>query len=157
MVIGDLLDVTIKRKASDLHLTVGYPPMLRVDGKLTALGSVDLTDEINESLIFSFLRPDQKELLLKEKEIDISFTHETNNRFRINLFYELGHIAGAFRLIPSDIRTIEELGLPPICHEFTKLSQGLILMTGPTGQGKTTSIAAILEEINEQYAKNIVT
>jgi twitching motility protein PilT len=157
MVIEDLFDLTIKRNASDLHLSVGYAPVIRVDGNLSTLGTVELTEEMVHELIYSILADDQKQALEKDKELDMSYTHSSGNRFRINIFYELGHIAGAFRLIPQVIRTVEELGLPTICHEFTKLNQGLILVTGPTGQGKTTTLAAILQEINVLYTKNIIT
>ncbi len=157
MVIEDLLDLTIKRNASDLHLTVDYPPVIRVDGRLSNLGTVDLTDEMCENLIMPILTDTQKNLLKRDKELDLSYTHSSGNRFRINIFYERGHLAGAFRLIPSTIRSIEELGLPPIAHEFAKLSQGLILVTGPTGQGKTTTLASIIKEINELYSRNIIT
>ena len=157
MVIEDLLDLTIKRNASDLHLTVDYPPIVRVDGKLSELGTVPLTDEIAQHLILPILSEEQLKFLNTDKEIDLSYTHSTNNRFRINVFYERGHIAASFRLIPSVIRSVEDLGLPPIFHELSKLSQGLILVTGPTGQGKTTTIASIIQEINMFYSKNIIT
>ena len=157
MVIEDLLGLVIKRKASDLHLAVNYPPIIRVDGVLSNLGAVVLSDDVIEGLLFSLLDEKQTSTLKGQKELDLSHTHASGDRFRINMFYEKGHLSAAFRLIPSAIKTIEELGLPPICHEFAKLSQGLILVTGPTGQGKTTTLAAIIQEINELYSKNIVT
>lgn len=147
----------MRLKASDLHLIFGYPPMLRVDGKLAPVaGSQTLTREDTEALIYQILNSAQKELLLTNKEVDFSIDADTG-RFRANVYYQKGSIAADFRLIPNTIRTIDQLGLPSICHDFAKLRQGFILVTGPTGHGKSTTLASIINEINETKAHHIVT
>lgn len=157
MLIQELLELTIKRQASDLHLTVGYPPILRINGRLTRIGDEEFTKDTCSTVILSLLSDVQKSVLEKQKELDLSYSLPTGNRFRINVFHERGHLAAAFRLISSHIRSIDELGLPKVCHEFVNLTQGLVLLTGPTGQGKTTSIAAIIQEINSNHARHIIT
>lgn len=153
-----LLDEVIKRKASDLHLQVGLPPMLRVDGTLLAVtGSLPLDEEGIESLIFSILDEDQKQILLKDKEFDFSFAFGDLGRFRVNAFHERGNLAAALRLIPNEIITIEQLGLPEIVNKFASYPRGLVLVTGPTGSGKSTSLAALIHKINVEQKKHIIT
>lgn len=153
-----LLEEVIKQKASDLHIQVGLPPMLRVDGSLKpASGSETLTEEMAESLIFAILDEDQKQILLKDKEFDFSFAFGDLGRFRVNAFHERGNIAAALRLIPNDIKTIEQLGLPQIVNKFADYPRGLVLVTGPTGSGKSTSLAAFINKINHERACHIVT
>src|SRR5206468_1699103 len=114
-----LLEEVIKKKASDLHLQVGLPPMLRIDGVLTPVPGTDmLTEETVELLVFSILDEDQKQILLKDKEFDFSFAFGDLGRFRVNAFHERGNMAAALRLIPNEILTIEQLGLPPIVNKF---------------------------------------
>src|SRR3982750_827670 len=138
-----LLEEVVKRKASDLHLQVGLPPMLRVDGSLTAVtGAEALTEEAVETLIFAILDEDQKQILLKDKEFDFSFAFGDLGRFRVNAFHERGNMAAALRLIPNEILTIEQLGMPQIVNKFAEYPRGLVLVTGPTGSGKSTSLAA---------------
>ena len=153
-----LLEEVVKKKASDLHLQVGLPPMLRVDGKLTPISGADLlSDEAVETLIFAILDEDQKQILLKDKEFDFSFAFGDLGRFRVNAFHERGNLAAALRLIPNEILTIEQLGLPPIVAKFADYPRGLVLVTGPTGSGKSTSLAALIHKINMERAEHIIT
>jgi twitching motility protein PilT len=153
-----LLDEVIKKKASDLHLQVGLPPMLRVDGALTPVTGADVLDEeAIEALIFAILDEDQKQILLKDKEFDFSFAYGDLGRFRVNAFHERGNMAAALRLIPNEILTIEQLGLPPIVNKFADYPRGLVLVTGPTGSGKSTSLAALVHKINLEKATHIIT
>jgi len=153
-----LLEEVIKKKASDLHIQVGLPPMLRVDGTLLAIsGTEKLTEETVEALIFAILDEDQKQILLKDKEFDFSFAFGDLGRFRVNAFHERGNLAAALRLIPNEILTIEQLGLPPIVNKFADYPRGLVLVTGPTGSGKSTTLAALLHKINMERAAHVVT
>jgi len=156
--IEGLLEEVIKKKASDLHLQVGLPPMLRVDGALTpVVGTEPLTEESIEVLIFAILDEDQKQILLKDKEFDFSFAFGDLGRFRVNAYHERGNLAAALRLIPNEILTIEQLGLPPILNKFTDYPRGLVLFTGPTGSGKSTSLAAMIHKINAERSAHIIT
>lgn len=157
MNIKDLLKTTVDRNASDLHLVVGIPPTLRIDGILSPLDKKALTEEEAKELVDELLTDEQKELLLVNKEIDFSFAYEDEARFRVNAYHERGHLAAALRCLPVKIRSIEELNLPKICYQFTLLNQGFILVTGPTGHGKSTTLAAMLEEINQNRRCHIVT
>lgn len=153
-----LLEEVVKKKASDLHLQVGLPPMLRVDGKLMPINGADLlNDEAVETLIFAILDDDQKQILLKDKEFDFSFAFGDLGRFRVNAFHERGNLAAALRLIPNEILTIEQLGLPPIVNKFAELPRGLVLVTGPTGSGKSTTLAGMIHKINMERAEHIIT
>lgn len=153
-----LLEEVIKKKASDLHLQVGLPPMLRVDGALIpAAGADALTEEGVESLVFAILDEDQKQVLLKDKEFDFSFAFGDLGRFRVNAFHERGNMAAALRLIPNEILTIEQLGLPEIVNKFANYPRGLVLVTGPTGSGKSTTLAALIDRINSERADHIIT
>lgn len=156
MHIQDLLQLTIDRNASDLHLIAEYPAMLRIDGELSAVDHTALTGEIIDKLVSPLLNEEQKKLLASNRELDFSYGFGVG-RFRINLYFQKGVPAAAFRLIPLKIRGIDELGLPTICHSFAKLRQGFILVTGPTGHGKSTTIAAIIEEINLKIGGHILT
>ncbi|HVX47976.1 MAG TPA: type IV pilus twitching motility protein PilT [Candidatus Saccharimonadales bacterium] len=153
-----LLDEVIKKKASDLHIQVGLPPMLRVDGALAPVSGADpLTEEAVESLVFAILDEDQKQILLKDKEFDFSFAYGDLGRFRVNAFHERGNMAAALRLIPNEIPTIEQLGLPSIVNKFANYPRGLVLVTGPTGSGKSTTLASLVRKINEEKAVHIIT
>jgi twitching motility protein PilT len=153
-----LLEEVIKKKASDLHLQVGLPPMLRVDGKLGPVtGAEVLNDEAVETLVFAILDEDQKQILLKDKEFDFSFAFGDLGRFRVNAFHERGNLAAALRLITNDIMTVEQLGLPPIVSKFAYYARGLVLVTGPTGSGKSTTLAAMIHKINVERADHIIT
>src|SRR5437868_3177008 len=144
-----LLDEVVKRKASDLHLQVGLPPMIRIDGALTpAQSSAPLDEPTVETMVFSLLDEDQKQILLRDKEFDFSFAFGNLGRFRVNAFHERGNIAAAMRLISNEIRSIQQLGLPPILGKFADYPRGLVLVTGPTGSGKSSTLAALLDKIN---------
>ena len=156
--IEPLLDEVIKRKASDLHIQVGLAPILRVDGKLGPVpGTEVLNDEAVEALIFSILDEDQKQILLKDKEFDFSFAYGDLGRFRVNAFHERGNLAAALRLIPNELLSIEQLQLPQIVNKFAEFPRGLVLVTGPTGSGKSTTLAALVDKINRERAHHIVT
>jgi twitching motility protein PilT len=163
MEIHELLDLTIKNNASDLHLLPGIPPAIRIDGVLRYLASYPaVSPQEIETMLFSILKPEQKELLINNKEIDFSFgfgggTYGDLGRFRTNLYYQRGVLSAAFRFLLPNIRTVEELHLPKICHTFAGLKQGFVLVTGPTGHGKSTTLAAIINEINLSKAVHILT
>lgn len=153
-----LLEEVIKKKASDLHIQVGLPPMLRVDGALVPVsGATALDEEAVEALIFVILDDDQKQILLKDKEFDFSFAFGDLGRFRVNAFHERGNLAAALRLIPNELQTIEQLGLPQVVNKFAEYPRGLVLVTGPTGSGKSTSLAALIHKINTEQNKHIIT
>lgn len=156
--IETLLEEVIKRNASDLHLQVGLSPMLRVDGSLVAVsGAPILTEELVETLIFAILDDEQKQILLKDKEFDFSFAFGDLGRFRVNAFHERGNLAAALRLIPNEIRSVEQLGLPKVIEKFAEYPRGLVLVTGPTGSGKSTTLAALVDKINNDRPTHIVT
>lgn len=158
MEINELLEITINKKASDLHLLTGVPPILRIDGVLSPIpGKEPLSREATQQLVFSLVNEEQKEILLVNKEIDFSFPYQNKARFRVNAYHERDNLAAALRLIPLIIPEIDKLNLPKICHTFAKLRQGFILVTGPTGHGKSTTLAAIINEINQNRAVHIVT
>jgi twitching motility protein PilT len=132
--------------------------MLRVDGSLVPLtGQGKLSEETVENLVFSLLDEDQKQILLRDKEFDFSFAFGDLGRFRVNAFHERGNLAAAMRLIPNQIRSIEQLGLPPVLNKFTSYPRGLVLVTGPTGSGKSTTLAALVNKINDERAAHIIT
>jgi len=158
MEIKQLLQVVVDSNASDLHLIVGIPPMLRIDGVLAPIpGAGVLTPDIMGELLRQGLTNEQLERLNVNKEIDFSLSFSEKGRFRVNAYTQKNTYAAAFRLIPLNIPGIESLGLPPILHSFTTLRQGLVLVTGPTGHGKSTTLAAMLQEINKNRACHIVT
>lgn len=156
--IKELLELTIKEQASDLHLSVGHPPILRIFGRLTSLAKMKVLDSVDtQGLVFSLLSEEQKQRFLAVKEIDFSYNLEQKARFRVNIFFQKGTIAAAFRLIPNKILTIEELNLPPVLHKFSQSAQGFVLICGPSGHGKSTTLAAIIEEINHTRPVHIIT
>jgi twitching motility protein PilT len=156
--IDNLLEEVIKNKATDLHLSAGRPPILRIDGRLTLLDKKEvLSAEIVKNLSLSLLNKEQEEKFFINKDIDLSVTYKEKARFRVNVFQESGNIASALRYIPSKIHTIEELNLPPILHQFTQVSQGFFLVVGPSGHGKSTALAAMIDEINHSRQDHIVT
>jgi twitching motility protein PilT len=163
MEIQELLSLTIKNHASDLHLLVGIPPTFRIDGGLRPLSTYPvLRPEDVETMIYSLLTPEQKELLLSNKELDFSIGFgaqglSEEGRFRVNAYFQKGYLSAALRFLAPSVRTIEELSLPKVCHEFAKLKQGFVLVTGPSGHGKSSTLAAILNEINLTRAAHILT
>lgn len=156
--IESLLEECVRTKASDLHLQVGLPPILRIDGALQPVsGYGDMDEATVERLVFSTLEEDQKQILIKDKEFDYSFSFGDLGRFRVNAFHEKGNIAGAFRLIPNEIQSISELGMPSIVTSFADYPRGLVLVTGPTGSGKSTTLAALVDKINREKTAHIIT
>lgn len=153
-----LLEEVIKRKGSDLHLEVGIPPVIRVDGQLLPIpGQERLDEKAVETLIFGLLDDDQKEILLRDKEFDFSFAFGDLGRFRVNAFHERGNLAAALRLISNQIKNIQELGLPPVVSKFADYPRGLVLITGPTGSGKSSTLATLVDKINTEKAAHIIT
>jgi len=162
MDIQELFKTTIKEKASDLHLLAGVPPTLRIDGSLKFLSGMPLKQEEIEEMVNSLLTPAQKELLTANKELDFSFgvgggAYGDLGRFRTNLYYQRRCLAAAFRLLPPSILSLEDLHLPQILHTFSDLTSGLVLIAGPTGHGKSTTLASIINEINLKKAAHIIT
>lgn len=163
MDLNQLLEKAVSTNASDLHLLVGLPPVYRINGALQQLSSVaPLSEPILEQMIMSLLTPAQKEMFVTNRALDFSYgygggTYGDKGRFRVNIYFQRGTVAAAFRLLPPKVKTIEELRLPPICHRLSSLKQGFVLITGPTGHGKTTTIASIVNEINMTRAANILT
>lgn len=153
-----LLEECIKHNASDLHLQAGLPPVLRIDGVLRPMTTYPVLDDMMvQQLVFSTLDANQKVILKKDKEFDYSFAFGDLGRFRVNAFYERGNMAAAFRLIPNMIRSIEDLGLPGVVATFADRPNGLVLVTGPTGSGKSTTLAALIDKINTEKALHIIT
>lgn len=158
MTIQQLLEATIQRNASDLHLLVGSFPSLRINGEIIPItGSEKLTQSSLESVIFPVLLPFQKQVLTDTWELDFGLDFENKARFRVNLYKQKGTLAASLRLIPRQIKTLEELGLPVILTKVTDLKQGLVLVTGPTGHGKSTSLASFINIINQNRNAHIIT
>lgn len=153
-----LLEEVVRKRASDLHIQVSLPPMLRVDGSLVPVPGTEVLDEATvERLINAILDEDQQQVLAKDKEFDFSFAFGTMGRFRVNAFHERGNLAASLRLIPNEIKSITELGMPPAVLNFAEYPRGLVLVTGPTGSGKSTTLAAIVDKINTERAHHIIT
>lgn len=157
MNIDDLLRDTVTAKASDLHLTVGIPPMIRIWGKLTPLNHPALTAEDTFQLSYGMLNTFQKQKFEKNWELDLSYAVEGVGRFRVNVYRQRGSVGVACRVIPETIPSIEELNIPMVLKDLCRLPRGLILVTGPTGHGKSTSLAAMLDFINTERSAHIVT
>lgn len=156
--MNDLLEEVIKRNATDLHISVGRPPIFRIDGSLVISNDRPaLTPEHAKDLILSLLNEKQKENFIVNKEADLSVTYQEKARFRVNVYQESNNIAAAMRFIPSRVRTIEELNLPPILHQFSQASQGFFLVVGPSGHGKSTALAAMIDEINHTRQDHMIT
>jgi len=158
MKIDDILREGIKREASDVHIVCILPPIIRVNGKLEKLEEFgDITSEISENILMELLTDDQKARLSDDLALDFSHTIPNEGRFRCNYFYQRGTLAGVFRLISKKIPTVEELGLPVQIKEFATYPRGLVLVTGPTGSGKSTTLAAVINLINRNRGENIIT
>ncbi len=160
----ELFEHTLAGKASDLHLRVGVPPVIRVDGTLTFITQYNaVTSQEIEAMLMSIISDNQRELLINNRTLDFSYDyglneyHEPKARFRVNYFFQRGTLAAALRLLPAKVKTIEELSLPKACHTLASLKQGLVLVTGPTGHGKTTTLASMVNEINMTRTSNIIT
>ncbi|MEK7187813.1 MAG: PilT/PilU family type 4a pilus ATPase [Patescibacteria group bacterium] len=156
--LDELLLTTAKQNASDLHISVGRRPSLRLDGVLVPLQKEEIvTPEMAQGLIMNLLVPEQQKRFVDERQLDFAYSYEDKARFRANVYFQRGYMAAALRLIPPHVRTLEELSLPPILHDFSKLSQGFVLVVGPAGHGKSTTLAAILDEINHTRTDHIIT
>lgn len=155
--LEEMLLNVLKLDASDLHLSVGYKPTVRIDGVLLSLSDFSiLTAEHSRDLAYQLLG-ERREVFLAKKEIDFSYDFLGKARFRVNIFFEKGFLSSALRLIPAKIRTIEELNLPLVLHEIPKLKQGFVLLTGPSGHGKSTTLASLINEINSSRTEHIIT
>lgn len=152
-----LLKTMIERGASDLHLSTGSAAQIRIDGKMIPLNMPALTAADTKQLCYSVLTDAQKRKFEEENELDLSFGVKGLSRFRGNVFIQRGAAAGAFRAIPFEIKSFEELGLPPVVRTLSKKPRGLVLVTGPTGSGKTTTLAAIIDAINSERNEHIIT
>jgi twitching motility protein PilT len=155
---ADVLLQVLDRRASDLHITAGARPTVRVRGRLTALDEFPvLTPTDTREIVYSILGNDQRQKLETDWQVDLAYTIPNRARFRVNAYFQRSAIGAAFRLIPAEIVSIEKLGLPPIVHELTKKPRGFVLVTGPTGSGKSTSLASMIDEINETREEHIMT
>jgi twitching motility protein PilT len=154
---AEVLLSVMERQASDLHLTAGSPPMIRHHGKLHALDYPILTPQTTREVIYSILTNDQRQRLETDWQIDFAYSIPGRARFRVNSYFQRAALSAAFRLIPHEIPTLSELDLPPVIEEFTKKPRGFVLVTGPTGSGKSTTLAAMLNLINEVRQEHILT
>jgi len=155
--MSELFLLMHEKGASDLHLTAGAPPMLRLDGELAPTPFERLTADACQSLIFSLMTDSQRQRFEATNELDFAFGIKGLGRLRMNVYRQRGVVGTAIRSIPTRYKTFEELNLPPVVYEIMKLSKGLILVTGPTGSGKSTTLASIIQEINMKYPKHILT
>lgn len=155
--LDELLKQMKQHNASDLHLTSGSAPYMRVNGKMVKLNYRDVSQEVCQGLIFEILTENQKELFLANWDLDLSYPLEGVGRFRVNVFMQRKGIGAVLRLIPEEIETIEELGLPEQLHELIDVSEGLILVTGPTGSGKSTTLASLIHTINVNQQAHVIT
>ncbi len=155
--LHQLLRAMIDKGASDMHITTGAPPLLRIDGAIVPLKLPPLSPVETKQLCYSVLTEEQKIQFEKNKELDLSFGVKNLSRFRANIFLQRGAVSGAFRAIPFKILSFEELGLPPVIADLTSKPRGLILVTGPTGSGKSTTLASIIDRINSETRQHIMT
>ncbi len=155
--INDLLIEVLEREASDLHLTAGVPPMVRVNGDLYALDYPRLMPKDTQQLIYSILTQEQREQVERKKEYDLSYSVPGRSRFRVNVYFQRNSLSAAFRLIPMNIRGLQDLGMPIVLEELIKKPRGFIVVTGPTGSGKSTTLAALVDLINSTQAVHIMT
>jgi twitching motility protein PilT len=155
--LQQLLEEMIQKKASDLHITAGVPPVFRVDGELMQSAHDKLTPDMTQSLAYSILNDRQKKRFEMEQELDLSFGVQGLSRFRGNVFLQRGCVAMALRTIPWEIRTFADLGLPPVAAELASKPRGLVLVTGPTGSGKSTTLATMIDKVNSERRAHILT
>ncbi len=156
--LKELLALAVEKAASDLHISAGHPPTVRLMGKLSsAPGMAKLTPDDCKGLVFALMTESQKEKFLQEKEIDFSYNFENRNRFRINAFFQSGYVSCSLRLVPTKIQSMEELRLPSVLNRLTEKSQGLVLITGPSSHGKSTTLAGLVDKINKRDFRRIIT
>jgi twitching motility protein PilT len=146
-----------ERGASDLHMVIGFPPLLRLRGDLVPLDAQVLTPESNKQFLFGILNPDQQVALKEKRDLDKAYELDGVGRFRCNFLYQHRGIGAVFRLIPTDILTLDQLGMPDVVKKISAYERGLVLVTGPTGSGKSTTMAAIIDRINDTSAKHVIT
>ena len=154
---ADVLLEVLRLKASDLHLTAGSPPMVRQKGRLGALDYPALSPQQTREIIYSILTNDQRKRLENEWQIDFAYSIPGQGRFRVNAYFQRASLGAAFRLIPNEMPALEDLGLPPVLRDLTKKPRGFVLVTGPTGSGKSTTLAAMLDVINKERHEHIMT
>jgi twitching motility protein PilT len=156
--IDHLLEQMVARKASDLHITVGTPPAIRVNGEVVRLDEYAALDaEQTQQLLYRVLSSEQQKQLEIKRQIDFAHSVPGVARFRVNVYFQRESLGGAFRVIPEEIKTLEELGLPDSLHALAELPRGLVLVTGPTGSGKSTTLASVIDEVNRTRAEHILT
>src|ERR671925_974170 len=156
--IDELLEHMVERSASDLHVTVGTPPSIRVRGEMQRLeGYESLTPEETQQLLYRILSSEQQKQLELKRQLDFSYSIPGLARFRVNVYFQREAIGAAFRLIPTELKTLEELGIPSSLHQLAEKPRGLVLVTGPTGSGKSTTLAALIDEINRNRSEHILT
>ena len=156
--LEDLLQAAGQNNASDIHLSPGNYPILRIDGRLIPLSNKKILDsEMLEGLVSALLGEERKTRFISEKEIDFSYESDQGTRFRVNVYYTQGRIAAAMRLVPTQVKSVDDLNLPQIVKVFSKLSQGFVIVVGPNGHGKSTTLAAIVDLINKERAEKIIT
>ncbi|HSV72498.1 MAG TPA: type IV pilus twitching motility protein PilT [Chthonomonadales bacterium] len=155
--IDDLLRIVVEKGGSDLHVSVGVPPIIRVDGQLLPTNYEKVTPKDSQRLIYDILTDEQIQRFETQLELDFSYQLARLSRFRVNVYRDRGNVATAFRVIPSRIPTLRDLNLPPVLEELTRLPRGLVLVTGPTGSGKSTTLAAMINQINGERSVHILT
>src|SRR5687767_275419 len=156
--IDDLLELMKARNASDLHVSVGSKPAIRVNGHVERLDEIEsLTREDTQMLLYQILSSEQQKNFELNRQLDFAHGVPGLARFRVNVYFQRGSVGAAFRLIPEAIKTLEELGLPPSLHELAQKPRGLVLVTGPTGSGKSTTLASLIDEVNRTRAEHILT
>ncbi len=158
MNIHDIMDNLAQAGGSDIHIVIGSPPTLRIDGDLIPVeGAPVLGEKETAALIAPLMTQEQADYVTKNKELDFGYQFKDVGRFRVNVYHSMGAMAAALRLIPNEIKRIDDLMLPPVVNEFNKFSQGLVLVTGPTGEGKSTTLASLIDDVNQNRAEHIVT
>ena len=156
--IDDLLAHVVEKRASDLHVTVGSEPVIRLNGHLLRLEGFDrLRPEDTQRMLYRIMSTEQQKQFETKRQLDLSYSIPGLARFRVNIYFQRESIGAAFRMIPTELKSLEELGLPPSLHELAKKPRGLVLVTGPTGSGKSTTLAAIIDEINRTRRDHIMT
>lgn len=155
--IDELLTALVEKDASDLHLKAGQAPVMRVRGELIRVPEFTMTADEHTSMLLGILNEERKARLDQIKEVDLSYNLEGVSRFRVNMFWQQGKIGAVFRVIPFRIKTIDQLGMPAICKKIAMMPRGLILVTGPTGSGKSTSLAAMIDHINTHKRAHVLT
>ncbi len=156
--IDDLLGLVVERGGSDLHVTVGSEPVIRENGKLVRLeGHERLNSEQTQQMLYRIMNTEQQKIFETNRQLDLSYSIPGVARFRVNVYFQRESVGAAFRTIPTELKSLEELGMPKSLHDFAAKPRGLVLVTGPTGSGKSTTLAAIIDEINSERSDHIMT